>query len=110
MIESFLLFLVELIFHDQACIEDGRRDAQLELILLDIVVEEFEGLHVGPPLLLNANAQVPRFHLMLFEQSAILLRELVHLDVVWRHILGQLVQGDHHLGALKDKSCDFLNK
>ena len=41
MIESLLLFLVKLVLTNQALIEDSRSDAQLELILFDIVIEEF---------------------------------------------------------------------
>jgi len=41
MIESLLLLLVELIFTNQALIEDSCRDTQLELILFDIIVEKF---------------------------------------------------------------------
>ena len=56
MIESLLFFLVDLIFKNQARIKDSGRDAQLKLILFDIIIEKFKGLHLWPSLLLNANA------------------------------------------------------
>lgn len=104
----FFLLLKLLILADQTLLEDSRCDAELELVLLDVFVEELYDFHIGPLLLLDLDTDVASAHLVLLNGKLVLLRQLVEADVVWLHHLRQSIQYYHHLGALLHKLLDFL--
>ena len=59
------LFLLTLIHAHQALIKDTRCDAQLELVLFDLVIKELYNFDVGTLLLLYIDADVSGAKLML---------------------------------------------
>ena len=65
MIESFLFFLVKLVFANQALVENSCSDTQLELVLFDLVVKELYNADVGALLLLNIDTDIPGAKLVL---------------------------------------------
>ena len=59
------LFLLTLIHADQALVKDTRSDAQLELVLFDLIIKELYNFDVGAFLLLYIDADVSGAKLML---------------------------------------------
>ena len=64
---SLQLLLMNLILPHQALLEDARGDAQLELVLFDLIIEVFNDSHLVTLLLLDVDTNVARSQLMLLD-------------------------------------------